>query len=91
MESSDFGPHEFVQLRVEQFDAAGVLLKEKPFQAGPKERPTEGEWTLVTWDLTTRPDARMVRPLLVLSHGGNTQSNATATFDDVSLVEVMPE
>jgi len=76
---------EFVQMRVEQFDADGNLLAENPFQAGPKERPAAGEWTQLTWDLTARPDARMIRPLLVLSHGGNEQSTAVATFDDVSL------
>ena len=80
-----FDSQEFVQLRVEQFDAEGTLLPVKPFQAGPKERPSPGRWTRIVWDFKARPDARMIRPLLVLCHGGNEQSTAVATFDDISL------
>jgi len=82
---SGFTGREYVRMGIEQFNAEGKLLEENPFQSSGKEYPQAGQWKQLTWTFTTQPDARLIRPLLVLSHGGYEASRATATFDDVSL------
>lgn len=84
---------EYVQLRFEMFDADGNTLPPgggSAWVAGERHRPANGEWVQISDTLTTNPDARMVRPLLVLA-SNRENSNAVATFDDASLVQVSAE
>src|SRR5690606_20308875 len=76
---------QFVQLRLEQFDAEGKILKDNMAVQGERHRPAAGEWVQISDELTVHADARLVRPLLVLA-SSNPESTATATFDDVELV-----
>jgi hypothetical protein len=88
---SDFTPNrEFVQLRFEQFDEAGVLLRPEkgPYLTGPRERPEPGKWMEIRHEFVVNADARMVRPLLVLANGGVEDSAAVATFDDAAMVKL---
>ena len=81
---------EYIQLRFEMFDADGQMLPPgggSAWVAGERHRPANGEWVQVSDTLTTNPDARMVRPLLVLA-SNRENSSAIATFDDASLVQL---
>lgn len=82
---------EFVQLRSEFFDESGKILKPgegSGWMSGPKERPDDGQWAQVSFEFTAPTEAKMARPLLVLSNGGREGSTASATFDDVTLEKV---
>lgn len=79
---------QFVQLRIEQFGADGKILPPGAGSSsvnGEKHRPQQDTWVQVSDELTTHPDARSIRPLLVLA-SGNPESTAVAIFDDVELV-----